>query len=128
MTGTHPQDAVSPTAHRNTTRRAPKVGGRPDRPTAGHSLLTGIDAVLPILTAPGQSSADTRQLVEDLRAALARTAARGDTCRVHAAADSVRLAAELLLAGSTEAARQALRLARTDLADTRRRTGRLDTV
>jgi hypothetical protein len=128
MTGTYPQDAGSPTAHRKTTRTTPTVDGRQDRPTAGRSLLTGIDAVLPILTAPGQSSAVTRQLVEDLRAALARTAARGDTCRVHAAADSVRLAADLLLAGSTEAARQALRLARTDLSDTRRRAGPLDAV
>jgi hypothetical protein len=87
------------------------------QPATGHCLIEGIDAVLPLLTPPTQPSTVTRQLVEDLRVALARTAARGDTCQVLEAADSVRLAANLLLAGGTDEARQALRRARADLAD-----------
>jgi hypothetical protein len=55
-------------------------------------------------------------VVEDLRAALARTAACGETCQVAAAADDVRLAADLLQAGSTDEACQALRHARAALA------------
>lgn len=105
-----------PAAHRRTVRKAPRLAGRQDRhphtqPAAGHALLDGIDTVLPRLT----ERPPTRQLVDDLRLALARTAARGDTCRVPAAADGVRQAADLLLAGSPEQARQALRNARIEL-------------
>ncbi|MBB4906120.1 hypothetical protein [Actinophytocola algeriensis] len=89
--------------------------GPPDPvPVTGRFLLAGIDAVLPRLTPPAPP---TPQLVEDLRAALARTAACGETCQVAAAADDVRLATTLLLAGSTDEACQALRHARTALID-----------
>ena len=81
-------------------------------PPAGHFLLAGIDAVLPLLTPPAPPAP---RLVEDLRVALARTAACGETCRVAAAADDVRLATNLLLAGSTDEACRVLRHARTAL-------------
>ncbi len=57
------------------------------------------------------------RLVEDLRAASARTAACGETCQVSKAVDDVRLAANLLPDGSTDEACQALRHARTALVD-----------
>jgi hypothetical protein len=106
---------------RKTRRRRPSAWGRQEgssdiHPVAGHCLLAGIDAVLPHLVPPPRPTA-TRLLVETLRAALARTAARGDTCQVQAAADSVRLAVNLLLAGSTEEARQVLRRAGDCLVD-----------
>ena len=107
-------------AHRKAGRKT--GGGRRDRPpepdpSAGDFLLASIDAVLAHLTSPAPSAAATPQLVGDLRAALARTAALGETCRVAAAADDVRLAANLLLAGTTDQARQALGHARTALMD-----------
>lgn len=94
-----------------TSRRVPahRRAAVEARPRAGDCLLDGIDRVLARLTAP------PGQLVDELRLALARTAARGDTCRVPDAADRVRAAAELLLAGETERARQTLRDARSGL-------------
>jgi hypothetical protein len=92
-------------------------GSAETRPVAGGSLLAVIDAVLPHLTSPGPTPPSAPQLVDDLRAALAHTAARGETCRVATAAD-VRLAATLLLASSDEGAQQALCDARTSLKDT----------
>lgn len=125
MTESPTHDRVSPAAHRKTSRKAPGITGRQDRsphgqPAAGHCLLEGIDGVLAHLSAPTWPPAP--QLADDLRLALARTAARGDTCRVRTAADGVRHAADLLLAGSTDRARQALCEARTDLVDTSRAT------
>ncbi|MFC4857185.1 hypothetical protein [Actinophytocola glycyrrhizae] len=98
-------------AHRK-SGQSTSSGGTP--PAAGHFLLAGIDAVLPRLTPPATA---TPQLVDDLRTALARTAARGETCRVAAAANDVRLASNLLLAGATDEAREALRHARTALSN-----------
>jgi hypothetical protein len=126
MTESQTPSRFSPAAHRTITRKAPRAAGRQDRhprtlPAAGHSLLEGIDAVLPHLTAPTRQSAS--QLADDLRLALARTAARGDTCRVQAAADGVRHAADLLAAGSPEGARDALRDARNDLVNVTGRIG-----
>ena len=72
--------------------------------------------MLPLLTSTTGPAA-TARLAADLRAALARTAARGDTCRVRGAADDVRLAANLLSAGATDEAGQALRHARSALVD-----------
>ncbi len=97
--------------------RAPRAKARPKAardplPAPGQVLLAGIDAVLPRLT---PSASPAPQLVDDLRAALARTAACGETCQVAAAADDVRHATTLLLAGCTEEAFQALRHARTAL-------------
>lgn len=116
MTGPKAQDRMSPRAHRKTSRRTPRAGGCPERPPgrAGDHLLAGIDAALAALTSPTRPAA--LPLAENLRAALAHTAARGDTCRVPEAAAGVRHAADLLLAGSTEEAAQALRRARTGLA------------
>jgi hypothetical protein len=127
MTGSQTPGRISSTVRRKTKGDTTGVGGRPNRPpetlpAAGHSLLEAIDAVLAILTAPVQPPADTRRLSDDLRLALARTAARGDTCRVSAAADSVRLAADLLLESLTEGARQALRDARNALSGAAGRT------
>jgi hypothetical protein len=72
-------------------------------PRAGHPLLAGIDTVLPRLD-PAPEPAAVRVLADELKTALARTAACGDTCRVRAATEAVRLAADLLLAGSVEPA------------------------
>lgn len=118
MTGSHTQGRVPPRAHHGPeVVRAGEPQARRPRPPAGECLVEGIDAVLPLLTT--RPPAVTVALVEDLRAALARTAARGDTCRVHAAAESVRQAVDLLLAGSTEAAGEALRRARAVLTSSR---------
>src|SRR5689334_13403571 len=65
------------------------------RPRAGHDLLAGVDKVLGRIAGPG----DPTGLVDDLRTALARTAALGDSCRIRPQCDGVRLAADLLLAG-----------------------------
>jgi hypothetical protein len=80
------------------------------RPRAGYDLLVGVDAVLPELSV--QSG---RALADDLRTALARTSARGDTCRVHNQAETVRAAVDLLLAGSVDEARITLLRVRTEL-------------
>jgi hypothetical protein len=102
------------------TRRAriPMARVRPDgrlpdlQPAAGHYLIAGIDAVLLALPA-----SPALALAEELRGALARTAACGDTCRVRQAADSVRLAAGLLRIGSVEEAELMLQGARAALID-----------
>lgn len=65
------------------------------RPRAGHDLFAGVDRVLARLAEPG----DTTGLADDLRTALARTAAMGDSCRIRLQCDSVRLAADLLQSG-----------------------------
>jgi len=92
-------------------------GRLPDiQPAAGHYLLAGIDSVL--LALPDSPALI---LAEELRGALARTAACGDTCRVRQAADSVRLAAGELRAGSIDEAVLLLRTARAALVDRPRR-------
>ncbi len=113
----------APRRARQKTSGRGEPGGRPPDPlpAAGRFLLAGIDAVLPRLTPPAPPAP---RLVEDLRAALARTAACGETCQVATAADGVRLAAHLLLAGSTGEACQVLRHARTALVDRRPRSAR----
>jgi hypothetical protein len=80
------------------------------QPTAGHYLLDGIDTVLPRLGAEAATG-----LADELRAALARTAACGDTCRVRPAADAVRQAASLLLNGSVDEARDLLQHVRGEI-------------
>jgi hypothetical protein len=87
------------------------------RPRAGHELLLGVDKVLAGLTAPG----DTLGLADDLRTALARTAALGDSCRVRPQCDDVRLAADLLQTGDVAGAQATLVRVRTELADRQRR-------
>ena len=119
MTGPSGRGRRSPRTPRRTTEKTSRRGGPDDRPAdplpaAGSFLLAGIDAVLPHLTPPAPPAP---RLVADLRAALAHTAAYGATCQVATAADDVRLATTLLLAGSTDEARQALRHARTALVD-----------
>ena len=83
------------------------------RPVPGLYLVAGINASLTALAAP---SFDTWQLADDLKTALARTAACGDTCRVRPAADAVRAAAVLLYAGAPDEARPVLLHARSLLA------------
>jgi hypothetical protein len=80
------------------------------QPAAGHYLLAGVNAVLPQLGAGPAAG-----LADELRVALARTAACGDTCRVRPAADAVRLAATLLLNGSVEEAREQLQHVKGEL-------------
>jgi hypothetical protein len=80
------------------------------RPRAGYDLLVGVDAVLPKLSVQNGTA-----LADDLRTALARTSARGDTCRVHHQAETVRAAVDLLLAGSIDEARTVLLRVRTEL-------------
>lgn len=87
------------------------------RPRAGHDLLMGVDKVLDRLMEPG----DTTGLADDLRIALARTAALGDSCRIRPQCDGVRLAADLLLAGEVVDAHAMLVRMQADLADRQRR-------
>jgi hypothetical protein len=68
------------------------------RPRAGYELLMGVEKVLARLT-EGGSTSPTLGLADDLRTALARTAALGDSCRVRPQCDGVRLAADLMLRG-----------------------------
>lgn len=86
------------------------------RPRAGHDLLAGVDTVLGRLAEPG----DTTGLADDLRTALARTAALGDSCRIRPQCDGVRLAADLLLAGEVVDAHAILVRMQAELADRQR--------
>jgi hypothetical protein len=113
---TRQRDRIPAIAARRTTLPGARQGRRherlPDlRPAAGHYLLAGIDAVLPGL----DSTPDVLELADELRVALARTAACGDTCRVRPAADAVRLAVNLVLAGCLADARLELVRARSEL-------------
>jgi hypothetical protein len=100
---------VGPNCH----PRAQRPEHLPDiRPAAGHYLLAGIETAICQLSDP---TPDPHAIADDLRAALARTAACGDTCRIRPAADGVRLAAALILTNSLAEAREALNQARTTL-------------
>jgi hypothetical protein len=105
---------------RTETRSIPgprAVNDTPDiRPRAGHELLVGVEKVLARIEA-----SDTIALADDLRTALARTAALGDSCRVRPQCDGVRLAADLLLAGEVIDAHAILIRMGTELADRQRR-------
>jgi hypothetical protein len=86
------------------------------RPRAGHELLVGVEKVLAQLT----SQAEVGPVADDLRTALARTAALGDSCRVRPQCDGVRLAADLLLAGEIIDAHAILVRMQVELADRQR--------
>lgn len=88
------------------------------RPRAGHELLLGVEKVLARLD---EVDAGTIGLADDLRTALARTAALGDSCRVRPQCDGVRLAADLLIAGERLDAHAILVRMRGELADRQRR-------
>lgn len=111
---------------RMTTETVPKtipgprmLDTRPDiRPRAGHELLVGVDHVLARLTEGAQHPL---ALADDLRTALARTAALGDSCRVRPQCDGVRLAADLLLRGEVVDAHAILIRMQAELADRQRR-------
>jgi hypothetical protein len=90
------------------------------RPRAGHELHAGVEKVLARLTA-GTDTLDTIGLADDLRTALARTAALGDSCRVRPQCDGVRLAADLLLSGEVVDAHAILIRMHGELADRQRR-------
>ncbi len=101
-----------------TTIPGPRVDVTPDiRPRAGYELLVGVDRVLARLAEPG----NTLGLADDLRTALARTAATGDSCRVRPQCDGVRLAADLLVAGDVVDAHAVLARMQVELADRQRR-------
>ncbi|MFL6126156.1 hypothetical protein [Actinophytocola sp.] len=89
------------------------------RPRAGHELFVGVEKVLGQLTARGLRNAIA--LADDLRTALARTAALGDSCRVRPQCDGVRLAADLLLRGEVVDAHAILIRMHSELADRQRR-------
>jgi hypothetical protein len=98
----------------------PRTDAPPDiRPRAGHELLVGVEKVLAAL--PGSGTVRAIRLADDLRIALARTAALGDSCRVRPQCDAVRLAADLLLAGETVDAHATLIRMQQELADRQRR-------
>lgn len=82
------------------------------RPAAGHYLLAGVEAVLSQF---GDGAPPAGRLADELRGALARTAACGDTCRVRLAADSVREAANLLRDGVIDQAELVLIRVRNEL-------------
>lgn len=117
MLRTGARGGASPTVHHGRRPWIPRA--RPDSdhmpemlPSAGHYLIAGIDTVLSRLT----GAADRLALADDLRVALARTAACGDTCRVRGAADAVRVSVGLVLSGAVEQARAELERIRADLA------------
>lgn len=103
----------------------PRAGREPapdPRPAPSPYLLAGIDAGLSGLSGLGAAGSvrfDAWQLADDLKTALARTAACGDTCRVRPAADAVRSAANLLYAGTIDEAYQVLLRARALLTEPR---------
>jgi hypothetical protein len=106
---------AAPVRHRGAKLPPPRP--RPEhlpdiRPAAGHYLLAGIEAAVHHLSDP---TPDIHAVADDLRAALARTAACGDTCRIRTAADDVRLAAALLLSDSLTEAHEALDRAQANL-------------
>lgn len=91
------------------------------RPRAGYELFVGVEKVLARLTAEGGAEPPTLGLADDLRTALARTAALGDSCRVRPQCDGVRLAADLLLRGEVVDAHAILIRMQGELADRQRR-------
>jgi hypothetical protein len=109
---------------RSTTRPIPGPRAAdlpPDiRPRAGHELLVGVEKVLAVLTVEGGTH-NPLGLSDDLRTALARTAALGDSCRVRPQCDGVRLAADLLIRGEMVDAHAILSRMQTELADRQRR-------
>lgn len=112
-------EAASVTATRPIPGPRVLVDTPPDiRPRAGHELLLGVELVLARLDEPGGAGLD---MADDLRTALARTAALGDSCRVRPQCDGVRLAADLLLAGEHVDAHAILVRMRGELADRQRR-------
>jgi hypothetical protein len=91
-------------------RRLPPVRKRP-LPVPGERLRRAVDTVLSGLS----DGADMSRLDDVLRAALAWTAAAGDTCRVASAVRQVREARECLVHADSEHARAALLVARDHL-------------
>lgn len=91
-------------------RRLPPVRKRP-LPVPGERLSRAVDSVLADLTA----DADLSRLDDALRAALAWTAASGDTCRIAPAVRQVRDARVSLAQADIEHAKSALLAARDDL-------------
>jgi hypothetical protein len=91
-------------------RRLPPIGKRP-LPFPGERLRRAVDTVLAGLT----DDADVSRLDEELRTALAWTAASGDTCRVAPAVREVRDARVGLGQDDLDHAREALLAARDDL-------------
>ena len=90
------------------------------RPRAGYELLVGVEKVLTRLT-EADTAPPALGLADDLRTALARTAALGDSCRVRPQCDGVRLAADLLLRDEVVDAHAILIRMQTELADRQRR-------
>lgn len=99
----------------------PRVTDSPPdiRPRAGYELLVGVEKVLARLT-NGESTPHALGLADDLRTALARTAALGDSCRVRPQCDGVRLAADLLLRDEMVDAHAVLTRTRAELVDRQR--------
>jgi len=97
------------------------IDAPPDiRPRAGYELLAGVEKVLAGLTDEA-STPHALGLADDLRTALARTAALGDSCRVRPQCDGVRLAADLLIRGEVVDAHAILIRMKNELADRQRR-------
>jgi len=90
------------------------------RPRAGYELLVGVEKVLARL-ADTEGTPHALGLADDLRTALARTAALGDSCRVRPQCDGVRLAADLLLRDEVVDAHAILIRMQAELADRQRR-------
>jgi hypothetical protein len=92
------------------------------RHVAAGLLAAGIDRVMARLDSPDGQPESPDRLARELRAALARIAARGAICYLPAAADQVRAAAVLLDAGTPSEARALLGDARTVLDASQPRT------
>jgi hypothetical protein len=95
-------------------RQLPPVRKRP-LPVPGERLRRAVDTVLAGLTDNAETPADLSRLDDVLRAALAWTAASGDTCRVATAVRQVRDARVCLENADVEHATTALLAARDDL-------------
>jgi hypothetical protein len=109
---------------RTETRPIPGPRGAaptPDiRPRAGYELLVGVERVLTRLT-DAHGAPNALSMADDLRTALARTAALGDSCRVRPQCDGVRLAADLLLTAEVVDAHAILIRMQSELAARQRR-------
>lgn len=89
-------------------RHVPPVRKRP-APVPGERLRRAVDSVLAGLGADSAAdNTDLTRLDDVLRAALAWTAAAGDTCRIAPAVEQVRDARASLANADTEHARSAL--------------------
>jgi hypothetical protein len=110
------QVEVRPEARAANPKRREPIAHRRPVPDAGVHLRKAVDSVLAELTAGTHPDHQVLHRLDDtLRGALAWTAAVGDTCRIAAAVNAVRVARLRLDADDPDRARAALLSARDGL-------------